>query len=174
MRPGRFEAGHVSSVNPARREVRIRTERAHHFLGPAWIDFVLEDASAMRCKVAAARAMQSGAVMVTLSAGTPCDTVARMKGAAVLAPPEDGPSMDAAEMRPAGLIGLEVYDEAGGRLGRVAAAYETGANGVIEIARSGGGTMILPVIKPVVAGIDWERGALRVRDIAPYKVEDAD
>jgi len=138
----------------------------------AWIWLVLQDESEVRCKIEAIR-RTSRDVIVTLSRGITRDEVARIKGAvAVLATrerrsPSAGDSVYAAE-----LIEFEVYDEAGQSFGHIVDSYETDANGVIEIERIDGGKTMLPVIEQVIADVDWERGALRVRDIAPYKVEE--
>ena len=173
-REDRFEAGRVCSANPARRELRIRPAPAcaRYFAGRAWVSLVLRDESEMRCKVDTVR-RAAGEVIVTLAPGITRDEVARAKGAAVvLAASERRPQTADDDMHAADLIDMKVYDEAGRCFGKVVDSYETDANGVIEIERIDGGKMMLPVIKQVIAGVDWERDALVVRDIAPYKVED--
>jgi ribosomal 30S subunit maturation factor RimM len=170
----RFEAGRVSSANPARRELRIRPAPAcaRYFVGRAWVWLVLRDASEMRCKVDTVR-RAAGEVIVTLAPGITRDEVARTKGAAVVLAASERRSQTAAYgVHAADLIDMKVYDDAGNYFGTVVDACETNANGVIEIERIDGGKTMLPVIEQVIAGVDLERGALVVRDMTPYKVED--
>lgn len=162
----RVEIGVVRSVNPARRELRIR---------PGWDDvqagaplqwvYVLDaDGGETRCRVE-----QVHGEIVTLAAGVARDTVARMRGAAVCADVERSEADWRGQLDV--LEGFDVVDEAGDRLGAVTAVYMTGANGAIEVAQPGGGSMLLPVIDRVIVAVDMERGQVTVRDIASYKVE---
>lgn len=175
MAESELEIGRVRSTNPARRELRVAPAlgREREFAGREWVRVVLQDRTEMRCRVADLRPGTGGFIM-TLASGVTRDNVARMKGASVMIGlDEQNPRPDDAH-HVSELVGLEVFDEAGECLGMVTEAYSAGANNVIEIERPGGGTMRLPAIEQVIAAVDVERGALVVRDIAPYVVEDED
>ena len=64
--------------------------------------------------------------------------------------PEDG------SFYHADLIGLEVVTVGGDRLGNVAAMHDFGAGDVLEIARSEGGSVMLPFTEAVVPEVDLE------------------
>ena len=64
------------------------------------------------------------------------------------------------------LVGLEAFDEAGNRLGRVADIMETGANDVLVVAPEGGGPdILLPNHPEVVLEIRPEAGRMTVRPL---------
>jgi ribosomal 30S subunit maturation factor RimM len=50
--------------------------------------------------------------------------------------------------------------------------YCTGANSVIEIAKSDGGAILAPVIDPVIARVDAAEKLVVLGDYAPYSVEE--
>jgi 16S rRNA processing protein RimM len=60
------------------------------------------------------------------------------------------------------IIGLEVRDEDGARLGRVRDILQTGANDVY-VVDTDGGELLVPAIKDVVRRIDPAKGELVVR-----------
>jgi 16S rRNA processing protein RimM len=60
------------------------------------------------------------------------------------------------------VIGLEVYDEAGTRLGRVRDILQTGANDVY-VVDTASGELLIPAIKDVVKRIDPTKGEMVVR-----------
>lgn len=69
-----------------------------------------------------------------------------------LPPPEEG------EFYHADLVGLAVEDEAGNPVGRVAALHDFGAGEVIEIARDGANSLMLPFTLAVVPVVDVAAG----------------
>jgi len=168
------EAGWIRSVRPARREVRVAPApgRAHDLKETDWVEAVLADGSRLRCRVASARELANEVVM-TLAAGVPRDTVARLKGAVVLSETatEEG---GGAGFGLQDLKGLSVFDQTGARVGTVSQVYAAGSNEVFEVAKGGGGTLLLPAIPQVIAELDLEQGAMVLNDVAPYAVEDED
>lgn len=175
MASGHVEIGRIQTVNPARREVRVKpgTGKKHLFQGMAWALVLLADGTELRCKVDGVRGASSGYI-VKLSAGVTRDTVARLKGARVIVDAEEAPCPGGGLDDVSALLGFQVYDVEGAGLGEVVATYSALSNNAIEIKGPGGGEMLLPVIDEVIAGVDLERGSLTVRDIAPYVVEDED
>lgn len=61
------------------------------------------------------------------------------------------------------IIGLEVFDEAGASLGRVADVLATGANDVYITEREGSKPLLIPAIKEVVRSIDIPGGRMVVK-----------
>ena len=72
---------------------------------------------------------------------------------AQLPPPADD------ELFVADLIGLAVFDAAGHELGRVSASFDSGAHEIL-VVRNGTREFLLPLIAPIVTGVDLERGRI--------------
>lgn len=62
----------------------------------------------------------------------------------------------------ADLIGLEVRDEDGGKIGRLQDVIETGANDVYDIDLDDGRKLLLPAIRQCVLEVDVEAGFIRI------------
>lgn len=62
----------------------------------------------------------------------------------------------------ADLIGLEVRDEDGGRIGCLQDVIETGANDVYDIDLDDGRKLLLPAIRQCVLEVDVEAGFIRI------------
>ena len=60
------------------------------------------------------------------------------------------------------LIGLDVYNEEGEKLGVIADVLNTGANDIYDVKREGKKNLLLPVIDDVVKEIDVEGGRVTV------------
>ena len=167
------QVGTVTSVNPARRTLRVRPVPGGRRLleGAAWVHVTLRDDTALRCRVASV-APGEKVFVVTLAPGVTRDTVARMKGASVALSEEGARAGDDTWHHVSELLEFTVLDEGGHCLGAVAQVYATGTNAVLEIEKAGGGTVLVPAIDEVIAQVDVRRRALTVRDIAPYAVEE--
>jgi len=72
------------------------------------------------------------------------------------------PSTGADEYYHADLIGLDAVTVSGERIGKVVAVPNYGAGDLIEIARDGGGSVLVPFTRAVVPEIDLERRRLVV------------
>lgn len=66
------------------------------------------------------------------------------------------------------LLGLDAYDEAGTRLGRVTDLLETGANDVFVVAPDDGPDLLLPNIPSVILDIRPDEGRITVRPLVFY------
>jgi 16S rRNA processing protein RimM len=73
-----------------------------------------------------------------------------------LPPPEDG------EFYHADLIGLTAYDRQGGAVGTVSAVHNFGAGDLLEIARDGGDSVMLPFTTAAVPAVDVAAGRIVV------------
>ena len=168
-----IEIGTVKSVNPARREVRVVAKAAHvhEFDQLVWLRLNLSDGTHLRCRVKELKGGEEE-YLVSFVPGVPRDNVARMKKAvAVVAEDERKPRADGS-VHVSELPELKVFSKDGAVIGTVVAAYETGANDVIEVEKPDGKIILLPVIEQLVESIDVEQGSLIVGDMTPYVVEE--
>lgn len=60
------------------------------------------------------------------------------------------------------LIGLDVVNEDGEKIGVLADVFNTGANDIYDVKRDGKKNLLLPVIDDVVKSIDTENGVITV------------
>ena len=167
--------GSVVSVNPARREARVRYHAP--FQAPSetteWLWFRIRNrAKPLRCKVESIRVQEQG-LIATFCPGVTRDTVASLRHAEVVTRESDTPEYDMLDVD--GWIGLTlVGQEEGETLGRVVDGFVTAAHGVAEVETPDGDRFLLPVTAPVVVDINREKGIIIVRDLTPYMVRDAD
>lgn len=166
------DAGFVKSVNPARRELRV--EAADGVItkleGRTWLHVRDATGEVMRCKIAKL-SPQRGFAIVTVAAGVPRDTVAGLKGSRVVLPADEMKERDGREVDAAELTGMSVVGVNGPLIGEVVSGFETKANGVLEVLRPDGGSLLLPLVPEVIEEIDWDANKVVVHDIAPFAVE---
>lgn len=62
----------------------------------------------------------------------------------------------------ADLIGLEVFDDEGHKIGTITDVFSTGANDVYDVKREGQKNLLIPVIDDVVLDVDIEGGKVTV------------
>ena len=104
-----------------------------------------------------------GEGLVVLLDGVPDRTVAEaMKGRLVGAPRAALPKTEEDEFYWADLVGLDVINTAGERLGQVAGLIETGANAVLRVVGDDGVERLLPFVSAVVQTVEREAGRIRV------------
>ena len=77
-----------------------------------------------------------------------------LKGTRLYAPRDRLPPLDEDEFYHADLIGLEVVDTGGARLGRVRAVLDHGAGDIIEVARPGAAELLVPFTRAAVPTVD--------------------
>lgn len=90
------------------------------------------------------------------------EAVAERRGQLVWIARADAPPLPEGEYYHYQLLGIEVVDEAGAMLGRLAEIIETGANDVY-VVRGPAGELLLPVIDGVILSVDPEAGRLVAR-----------
>ena len=101
--------------------------------------------------------------LVVLLDGVPDRTAAEaLKGLLVAAPRECLPDTGKDEFYWGDLIGLEVLNTGGVRLGKVAGLIETGANDVLRVVAEDGTERLLPFVDAVVLSVEKEAGTIRV------------
>jgi len=165
-------AGSVRSVNPSRREVRVDApERVlAGFEGRDWLYVEESPGDILRCKVVKVT-LHNGVAIVTVAPGVARDTVARLKGCRVVAPLEPEIERGVLDADAEECVGMMIVTENGSLVGEVVAGFETKANGVLEVLRPDGGSLLLPLVPEVVESIDWNGKKMYVGDIAPFAVE---
>ncbi|MFP4191978.1 MAG: ribosome maturation factor RimM [Candidatus Hydrogenedentota bacterium] len=167
-------SGKVVSTRPDRREVRIDSVPGMEarIEAEGWVWFRESTGREWKCKVIGVRHTGQGPV-ITISAGTPKDTIAKLRGADVLAsalPGDEAEPMYTLE----DLHGLAVAHADGTIAGHVTDLYEGKAHAMAAVETPAGGEMIIPLIPEVVESVDLEAGLITVGDLTPYSVSDED
>jgi 16S rRNA processing protein RimM len=170
-----IQIGTVRTVNPARRELRVDVDavHAHQFDGLERVALGPDERSLTCCRVDAV-SLRGNEATIRLSAGVTRDSVAAMRKAGVFIEVSARKARPDSGWNPPELLGLTVVGEGDTVLGTIAELIETPANDVIEVAKPGGGSLMLPVIEQVIESVDLETGRVYVGDIAPYVVDDED
>ncbi|GAB4173451.1 MAG: ribosome maturation factor RimM [Rhodocyclaceae bacterium] len=106
------------------------------------------------------RALAGGAI-AKLEGVADRDAACSLGGLYIAAPRDALPAVGENECYWADLIGLEVVNLLGERLGSVTGILETGAHPVIEVSE-GGPQRLLPLVEPIVREVDLETGRIRV------------
>ena len=166
------DAGSVRSVNPARRELRIEGSEARiaDLAAREWLHVVEAAGEILRCKISGV-SVQKGFAIFTLAAGVSRDTVARLKGCRVVSPVGELKRRGGFGFEAAELVGMSIVSVDGSVIGEVVAGFDTKANGVVEVLRPEGGSLLLPVVPEAIEEVDWDGGKVIVGDIAPFAVE---
>ena len=166
------DAGYVKSVNPARRELRVEAAEGviTKLEGRAWLHVRDAAGEVMRYKIVKL-SPQRGFVIVTVVAGVPRDTVARLKGSRIVLPADEMKDRGRWEVDAAELAGMTVVGVNGPLIGEIVSGFDTKANGVLEVLRPDGGSLLLPLVPEVIEEIDWDAKKVVVHDIAPFAVE---
>ena len=166
--------GTVRSVNPARRELRIDPTRTTSGAeSVSRIRVTIHGGETLLCTVEDLSANPGGTI-VTLGAGIPRDTVARMKGAAVDWERTRRKPAAPKEMAAEDWIGLDVIGANGARIGVISGCIESRAHDILEIESPDGKQLMLPAIEQTVESLDLETRRVTVGDIAPYVISNAD
>jgi 16S rRNA processing protein RimM len=93
--------------------------------------------------------------LVTLEGLVDRNAAEAMRGRAVRMERSDIP-VDDNEVLVADLVGCTVFDAAGTALGVVTGSFDSSAHEVLEVRTAGGKEFMLPLIEPIVTGVDVE------------------
>lgn len=158
--PDRVCLGAVAGAHGVRGAVRIKpfTARPEDVAayGP------VEDESGARRFRLRVLEVKGGMVIATAEGIADRDAAEALRGTQLWVGRDKLPPPDEDEFYHADLIGLAVVDEAGNPLGRVAALHDFGAGEVIEIARDGAASLVLPFTRAVVPVVDIAAGRVVV------------
>lgn len=163
--------GRITGVVPGKREIRVAPElgREDEFDDPEWVRVERDGQRQFRCRVANVRETSHG-VVLQLTAGMPKDWVAELKGGRIVLGEGEGVGGEKGYTLQ-DLPGFRVLNSDETVLGVVETVYETPANAVIEIAKNGGGTVLVPVLDETIDSVDVEDEVIVVKDIGPYAVD---
>ena len=169
------EIGVIRSVQPLRREVRIKPEFGLEELvaEQGWINVRMRDGSVLRCRVEQAR-VASPEVVMLLAPGVTRDGIGKMKGAGVLMKTADIPELAVLPWKVEEFLGLHVFNEDGVDLGMVPEVYSARGNAAFVVELPDGTRWVLPAIPEVVKLVDAEAEKLVLGDVRPYVVVEGD
>lgn len=105
---------------------------------------------------------QRNNLIVKLAGVDDINDAERYKGCVLLADREELGELPEGVHYIVDLIGLDIVDEVGEKLGVLADVFNTGANDVYDVKREGKKNLLLPVIDEVVKEIDTEGGRITV------------
>jgi 16S rRNA processing protein RimM len=103
----------------------------------------------------------SGALIVRLAAADMREAAIALVGARVGVPRSALPEAGSGELYREDLVGLEAFNRAGVRLGRVGAVEDFGAHPVLRVEREGGAQLI-PFVPALVDAVDVAGGRIDV------------
>ncbi len=150
--------GAVAGAFGVRGEVRLKSFCAEPAdiarYGPLWT----ED-RARRFAVTLGKAIPNG-FAARLGGIETREAAEALRGTRLCAPRAVLPSLPDDEFYHADLVGLEVVDTGGTRLGRVAAVLNHGAGDLLEVQRAGGASVLLPFTRAVVPTVDLAAGRI--------------
>jgi 16S rRNA processing protein RimM len=112
--------------------------------------------------------LHAGHALMRLQGISSPETVERFRGTPLRIRGEDARPLAADEYFLYQIIGLDAFDEAGNRLGRVTDLMETGANDVLVITPEDGADILLPSHPEVVVSMDPAAGRIVVRPLTYY------
>ena len=145
-------------------KLRLQTNDPEHLLTLKRL--YLGDEPAPRT-VVGARMHQGNALMRLQGISSP-DTVERLRGTTLSIRASDARPLAPNEYFLFQIIGLEVFTEAGERLGKVTDLMETGANDVLVVTPDEGPDILLPSHPEVVLNLDPAEGKVVVRPLSYY------
>ena len=163
----RLTVGSILGPHGVRGEfkVRLQTDDPEHLLTLKRV--FLGDEPAPRT-VLGVRLHAGNALMRIQGISSP-ETVERFRGALLRIRASDARPLAAGEYFLFQIIGLDAFDEAGQRLGRVTDLMETGANDVLVISPEDGGTdLLLPSHPDVILEMDLAEKRIVVRPLKYY------
>ena len=160
-RPARLIAlGVFGAPQGLRGEVRIKSytlvPKAIAGYGP------LTDGRARTFVIEAARSVKDDMLVARIAGVATREAAAALTGVELFARREQLPPPDADEYYHDDLVGLIAVTRENQKLGPVIALSNYGAGDILEIAREGGETMLLPFTKAVAVEIDFSRGIILI------------
>ena len=163
----RLTVGTILAPHGVRGEfkVRLQTDDPAHLLTMKRL--YLGDETTPRTVLGAR--LHAGNALIRLQGISTPETVERLRGTPLRIRGADARPLAANEYFLFQMIGLEVFDERGNRLGQVTDLIETGANDVLVIAPDDGGTdLLLPSHPDVIVAMDPAAGRIVVRPLTYY------
>ena len=155
--------GKVVSVNFPRRELRMTpyTEYPERFERLDALHLVRKDGSSIEFGIGRVR-IAGGKICARLAANEPPDVLETVRGAVVVVSEQERFELPENEYYHDELIGLDVYDPAERRIGRVTAVYPFDHHDVYEVRTDDGHEYLVAAVEPAVVDIDPAAGRIVV------------
>ena len=162
----RLTIGSILAPHGVRGEfkVRLQTDDPAHLLTIKRL--YLGDETTPRTVLGAR--LHAGNALIRLQGISTPETVERFRGTPLRIRGTDARPLAANEYFLYQIIGLEVFDESGNRLGQVTDLMETGANHVLIVAPDDGPDILLPSHPDVIIAMDPAAGRIVVRPLTYY------
>jgi 16S rRNA processing protein RimM len=158
--PERVVLGRIAGSHALRGEVRVRYfgDGPDNLLGATevWLGESRADAEVRRYEVVGSGTGRSGEVRLALSGVSDRDAADALRGRMVLADPEQLVPLEEGEFYWHQLVGCEVFDTEGGRVGIVREIWETGAHDVLVVDGETGGRHLLSTARELMPEVDLE------------------
>jgi 16S rRNA processing protein RimM len=158
--PHRVVLGRIAGAHALRGEVRVQFfgDGPDNLLqaSEVWLGEDRADPQARRYEVVASGTGRAGEVRLALSDVKDRDAADTLRGQLVLADPEQLAPLDEGEFYWHQLVGCEVFDTDGRRLGAVQEIWETGAHDVLVVASEDGGRHLLSTARELMPEVDLE------------------
>jgi 16S rRNA processing protein RimM len=147
--PARLLAGRVVGAHGLRGRLRVRCDEggAEGLLEAAYLFLGDRAEEARRCEVLEARAGRRGEVCLGVQGITDRSGADALRGACVWIEPVQLGELPAGEYWAYQLIGCEVEDEAGRRLGRVREIASSGAQDLLVVEGEGEAEHLIPAVQ---------------------------
>jgi 16S rRNA processing protein RimM len=155
--PGHVAIGRVLATHALRGEMKVEplTTRPEYFAAgkSLWIEGVSYEVESVR--------PQKGLILLKLSGVASSEEVERLRGRFVSLPEEALGPLPEGEYYAYQIVGLEVYEQDGERLGKVTELFPTGSNDVY-VVEGPRGRILLPAIDDVIVEMDVAGGKMVV------------
>lgn len=158
MAGGRVCLGAIAGAFGVKGEVRLKSFCAEPGAIAAYGPLATEDGS-RSFTVTLVRPLK-GAFAARLSGVEGREAAEALRGTRLYAARDRLPPPGEDEYYHADLIGLAVHDPGGARLGTVQAVHDHGAGDLLEVARPGRGSVLLPFTRATVPTVDLAAGRL--------------
>ena len=157
MSSGHVAVGRVVAPHGLRGEIRVEplTAQSEHFAAgrTLWIEETAHEVEASR--------RQRGFVLLRLSGMASVEAAEALRGSLLSLPESELAPLPEGEYYAYQIIGLEVYDGDGARLGKVVGLFPTGSNDVY-VVDGPRGELLLPAIDDVIVEVDVAGGRMVV------------
>ncbi len=157
MSSGHIAVGRVVAPHGLRGEVKVEplTANSEHFAAghTLWIEETAHEVEASR--------RQKGFVLLRLAGVASVEAAEALRGSLLSLPESELAPLPEGEYYAHQIVGLEVYDGDGARLGKVVGLFPTGSNDVY-VVDGPRGELLLPAIDDVILEVDVPGGKMVV------------
>lgn len=158
-----FQVGIISSTHGVRGEVKVfpTTDDSKRFKKNTEVLLDTGKGDRISLKISQVKFFKQF-VILKFEGYDSINDIERYKGCSLFVTRENAVKLQKNEYFIADLIGIKVYDEDGSFIGELKEVYETGANDVYIISRTGKDDLLIPAIKQCILDVDVENGSMKV------------